>query len=87
MGKLTSLSILILSPIFMVMVAIGVRDLLDCKTGYSFNKKEMDIPVPSLTFCPKSSGKPLQSDKVLETFGNGSDLPINLLITMADGIR
>ena len=79
MSKFTTFITFLLVPVFIVLIVIAVKDLMDYKTGYSFDIKEMEMHWPSLTFCPTfHGGKTLSPEEALSVLGNGSTLPINV---------
>ena len=82
MWKITTYMMLAFFPVFIVLIVNAFSDLLDYKTGYSVQVKNMEVPLPSFTICPfslkyKSTLSPDQAFRALN-YGNGTDLPLNL---------
>ena len=69
-----------LCPVFIVLIVMAMKDLLDYKTGYSFYVKEMEIPSPVLTVCPVDYIYLLPPEAAFRALSYSNDivLPINV---------
>ena len=77
-------------PVFIVLIVTAMQDLLANKTGYTFDSKEMEIPVPAITICPYSWNDTPDRDQAFRAlnYNNANTLPLDLSMTWApDYIR
>ena len=81
MWKLTTYLMFSFVPVFIVLIVNAMKDLIDYKTGFSFQEKEMEIPFPSLTICPFDYVNTLPHETAFRAlnYGNGSELPIKMI--------
>ena len=83
MWKITTYMMLAFVPVFIVLIVNALQDLLDYKTGYSFDVKDMvEVPMPSFTICPYqyTTSNKLTSEQAFRAlnYGSGTDLPMSL---------